>query len=97
MQTLRALFDFARPINGLITALSVAVGGLCAQGPILADAVLLAALSAVWINAAGNAFNDLIDVDIDLINRPQRPLPAGRITLRTAAFLRPFALLLALV
>ena len=96
MQTLRALFDFARPINGLITALSVAVGGLCAQGP-LTDAVLLAALSAVWINAAGNAFNDLIDVDIDLINRPQRPLPAGRITLRTAAFLRPFALLLALV
>ena len=94
MQTLRALCDLARPINGFITALSVAVGGLCAQGPILADAVFLAALSAVWINAAGNAFNDLFDVDIDRINRPQRPLPAGRITPQTAALFAAFCTLI---
>ena len=94
VKTLRALYDLARPINGFITALSVAVGGLCAQGPILADAVLLAALSAIWINAAGNAFNDLLDVDIDRINRPQRPLPAGRITLQTAALFTAFCTLI---
>ena len=85
VQTLRALYDLSRPANGLITALSVGVGGLCSQGPIVADAVLLAALSAACINAAGNAFNDLLDVDIDRVNRPERPLPSQRTTLPTAA------------
>ena len=69
------------------------MGGLCAQGPVT-DAVLLAALSAVWINSAGNAFNDLLDIDIDRINRPERPLPAGRITLRTAALFTAFCTLI---
>ncbi|MGB0605504.1 MAG: geranylgeranylglycerol-phosphate geranylgeranyltransferase [Candidatus Latescibacterota bacterium] len=90
MQTLRALYDLSRPANGLITALSVGVGGLCSQGPMIADAVLLAALSAACINAAGNAFNDLLDVDIDRVNRPERPLPSQRITLPTAAAFTAF-------
>ena len=41
---------------------------------------LLAALSAALINGAGNVFNDLIDIDIDRINRPDRPLPAGHLS-----------------
>lgn len=85
MHTLRALGDLARPLNGLITALSVAVGGLCTVGSVFTEALLLAALSAALINAAGNAFNDILDVDIDRINRPERPLPAQRVTPLTAA------------
>jgi geranylgeranylglycerol-phosphate geranylgeranyltransferase len=75
----------SRPVNGLITALSVGVGALCTNGSINTVPLLKAALSAVLINGAGNAFNDLIDIDIDRVNRPERPLPSGRITSREAA------------
>ncbi len=81
-----------RPFNCLITAVSVGVGaltsglisglisGLCAD----LRQVMVAAASAALITAAGNIHNDLRDLEIDRINRPQRPLPAGRISTRAA-------------
>jgi len=88
---LGSFIALTRPLNCLITALSVGVGALTAA-PIPASwPVLLAALSAALITAAGNAFNDIIDIDIDRINRPHRPLPAGRLTHR-AALLEAFLL-----
>ena len=45
----------------------------------------MAATSAAAIAAAGNVYNDLRDLDTDRINRPDRPLPAGRIPARVAA------------
>ena len=80
MSQLSAFFLLPRPINGLITALSVGIGALTADQAPAWPALLLAALSAALINGAGNAFNDLLDIDIDRINRPLRPLPAGRLT-----------------
>ncbi len=47
---------------------------------------LLLALSVYSFMASWNALNDYIDVEIDKMNRPDRPLPAGRISLRTAKF-----------
>jgi geranylgeranylglycerol-phosphate geranylgeranyltransferase len=74
-----------RPLNGLITMLSVAVGALMAGISPLSFPALVAAFSAGLINGAGNAFNDLMDQDIDRINRPGRPLPSGRLSPRSAA------------
>ena len=93
MSQLSALFLLPRPLNGLITALSVGIGALTAAQAPAWSALLLAALSAALINGAGNAFNDLLDIDIDRINRPLRPLPAGRLSPNAA---RRQSLLLAL-
>ena len=93
MSQLSAFFLLPRPLNGLITALSVGIGTLTADQAPSWPAVLLAAFSAALINGAGNAFNDLIDIDIDRINRPLRPLPSGRLSPKTA---RIESLLLAL-
>lgn len=41
---------------------------------------LLAVLCPVLITAAGNALNDMCDVEIDRINKPKRPLPSGMIS-----------------
>ncbi|MDZ7315866.1 MAG: geranylgeranylglycerol-phosphate geranylgeranyltransferase [candidate division KSB1 bacterium] len=41
--------------------------------------VWFAALSAALITAAANAINDYFDIEIDRINRPNRPLPSGKI------------------
>ncbi|MDP6700961.1 MAG: UbiA family prenyltransferase, partial [Candidatus Latescibacteria bacterium] len=80
MSQLIAFLLLPRPLNGLITALSVGVGLWTANAPPTWGPGLIAALSAALINGAGNAFNDLIDIDIDRINRPDRPLPSGRIS-----------------
>ena len=94
MSQLSAFFLLPRPLNGLITALSVGIGALTADQAPAWSAILLAALSAALINGAGNAFNDLLDIDIDRINRPLRPLPSGRLSPSAA---RMQSLLLALV
>lgn len=39
--------------------------------------LMLAALSATCVGAAGNVLNDVFDVNTDRINRPSRPLAAG--------------------
>jgi geranylgeranylglycerol-phosphate geranylgeranyltransferase len=44
------------------------------------DKVWLACLTAAFITAAANAVNDYFDLDIDRINRPDRPIPSGAIT-----------------
>ena len=93
MSQLSAFFLLPRPLNGLITALSVSIGALTAEQAPAWPALVLAALSAALINGAGNAFNDLMDIDIDRINRPLRPLPAGRLSPNAA---RMQSLLLAL-
>jgi len=47
--------------------------------------LLTAAASAAAITAAGNVYNDLKDLDIDRINRPDRPLPSEQIPVPIAA------------
>ncbi len=82
--TLKALFVLPRPLNCLITALSVYVGAFTAGVRWPSTAVLLAAISAALIAAAGYISNDLKDIDIDRINRPRRPLASGCLSRRAA-------------
>jgi geranylgeranylglycerol-phosphate geranylgeranyltransferase len=70
----------------------VFVGGVVAVG---ADAFLwrlnspliLAAVSATFVGAGGNVLNDLRDIEVDRINRPSRPLPAGVVGISHAKIL----------
>ena len=83
MKTLIAYLELARPLNGIIAFISAWLGGMFAsQGRIenLVDIrLLLVSVSALVLLSAGNAINDYCDYNIDRINRPQRPLPSGRI------------------
>jgi len=81
LRSFKALIDLTRPVNILITGLTVYVGGAIA-GKDIEYAwlnLLVAAISAGLIAAGANALNDYYDVAIDLINRPDRPIPSGRI------------------
>jgi len=44
------------------------------------SSVLWAVLSAFFISAAGNVINDFYDLEIDVINRPDRILPSKKIS-----------------
>jgi len=73
-----------RPLNLLQAALAVVLTtaflGELDQVNILA----LLILSVITINGGGNIINDIYDLEIDRINRPNRPLPSGAMTVTSA-------------
>lgn len=46
--------------------------------------IYIASLIGALVCAVGNIFNDISDIEIDRINHPQRPLPAGEISVPVA-------------
>lgn len=58
---------------------------------------MLSGLAAFFVCAAGNIGNDLADIEIDRINRPDRVLVRGGLTLQYAMFLALVWNLLALI
>jgi 4-hydroxybenzoate polyprenyltransferase len=77
----------ARPFTLLAPAAGMVCWGLVAVGasprtplePWIAGRLALGALAAAFLNVASNAVNQVFDVEIDRINKPHRPLPAGEI------------------
>ena len=69
-----------RPVNSLAAGIAAIVAYLIATGTVIPETLLLFAVVA-FVTAAGNVINDYFDVEIDRINRPDRPIPAGRVTL----------------
>lgn len=81
MKKLAAVVQIIRPLNILITFFSISVAGIIsASGEYLWFNILLAGLAGASAASAGNIINDIIDIDIDRINRPGRTLPSGRLT-----------------
>ncbi len=73
--------SIVRPRNLVMAAAGVAVGGFLALGRFaIPPALWWAMASAIGLGAAGNASNDLFDVEADRINRPLRPLVTGAIS-----------------
>ena len=90
--SLQGLLALTRPVNAVAAGLGAPVGYLIATGTIT-PAVLFLVAGAGLITAAGNAINDWYDAGIDRINRPDRPIPSGRVTPRGAFVLAVFLFL----
>src|SRR2546428_12923598 len=88
----RAYLDPARPFTLVAPALGFLSGAATAIGarppePWSADllvAPLIGSVMAGVLNAGNNALNQIYDLDIDRVNKPKRPLPSGRLTIRQA-------------
>ena len=81
---LKYLFLLARPNNLIIAFLSIWVAALVAGSIQPLINVTLASLSAVLITIGANVINDIFDIEIDRINKPKRPLPAGKVSKQDA-------------
>ncbi len=79
----RAWLELIRIGNALAIGFAAVVGYRVAGGHSLHEALILF-LSAMMIGSFGNAINDYLDREIDLINKPWRPIPSGRISAREA-------------
>jgi geranylgeranylglycerol-phosphate geranylgeranyltransferase len=75
---LKHYITLIRPVNFLITAASIYVACLIAGGTQAQFLVMLfASLGGAFIGGGGMVINDFFDIEIDRINKPQRPLPSG--------------------
>lgn len=76
-------WEILRPLNVLITAISAAVAFSLAtsleQNGYNQLNLLLVVIATSLTAGAGNIINDIYDIKIDRINKPERPLPDGRI------------------
>jgi len=73
--------------NGIMGIVGVAVGAFIAVGTDITDHMinlLISCFIVLSFIAGGNSLNDYIDAEIDKIGHPDRPLPRGEISYRTA-------------
>ncbi len=73
-----------RPLNCLFVAFSVFFGAFYHSRFGDFSPVLFAMISASMIAGAGYVINDFFDLPIDSVNKPERVLPSGKISPKTA-------------
>lgn len=84
--------ELSRPFTLVAPALGVVSGAITAAGAHPRDAWTadllfyagIGTLMAAVLNAASNALNQIYDLEIDRINKPQRPLTSGRMSMSEA-------------
>jgi len=72
-------FSIIRPANAVMSGVTAIIAYLIATGTVIPSVILLLVVVTL-ITAAGNVINDYFDADIDRINRPERPIPSGKIS-----------------
>lgn len=88
MTKIKPAIVILRPINFLIIILAVMISGLIAADDLVGWAELISAsLAIAFSSAAGNVFNDIIDLEIDKKNRPNRILVSGGLSINEAKYL----------
>lgn len=88
MNKFSAIVEISRPVNVVITFITIVLAGIiCSVPKSLNKNIWLAAVSGMFVIAAGNIINDYFDVEIDRINKPERVLPAGKLSPNSALLL----------
>ena len=94
MSKLALYNQLARPFTLLPPLLGIVSGAICAFGSAhnpdpqnrltlaVVLTVVLGSLCASFMNAASNAINQIYDLEIDRVNKPNRPLVTGALSLR---------------
>ena len=92
MKRFKLLLEFSRPFTLVAPALGFVSGAATAYGAAPREVwhtdlivyPLIGSLMAAVLNAGNNALNQIYDLDIDAVNKPKRPLPSGRLSMREA-------------
>jgi len=86
--TASVFWRFIRPVTLPAPVAGVIGGALAAtfhaDAAIPVGRIAAAVASALALTGASNIVNQIADIETDRINRPERPLPAGEITMRQA-------------
>src|SRR5690606_16344680 len=110
MKKLMAYLRLTRPAN-IVTAVADILAGIAVSGAALLlispelytvagpgfGSWLWLCLSTIGLYGGGVAFNDVFDAELDRVERPERPIPSGIVSLRNAAVMASALLLLGIV
>lgn len=72
--------EILRPGNALMGAIAIILVAIIDKT--ISIPIILAMITVFFETAAGNVINDYFDYNIDLVNKPERPIPSGRISLK---------------
>lgn len=93
MNKLRGFLTLTRPAN-LVTAVADILAGIAVArlfgGAVLNynnAAIIYLCIATVGLYGGGVVFNDIFDLKIDAVERPERPLPSGTVNLNGALIL----------
>ncbi|WP_299535798.1 UbiA-like protein EboC [Ulvibacterium sp.] len=101
---LKGYLRLARPAN-LPTAAADILAGVAIAGALSHDFIdfdaktktMLLVFASVFLYAGGVVLNDVFDLDLDKVERPERPIPSGLIPLKSAAVYGTFLLILGIL
>ena len=93
MSTIKPYLQLVRLPNLFTAAADSLAGWLIVRGSLeQPEKWVPLVLASVLIYAAGIVLNDVFDFEVDLKERPSRPLPSGKVTRRFAAWLGGLAI-----
>jgi len=82
-QKLSGCVELTRPGNVVAASFLTFIGAFVAGGLSVSPLNVALAIAATGLaTGAGNAINDYFDREIDAVNRPDRPIPSGRVSPR---------------
>ncbi|MFC1887315.1 geranylgeranylglycerol-phosphate geranylgeranyltransferase [Candidatus Cloacimonadota bacterium] len=90
-------FLILRPINFFSVLITVLFGALFRNKIPFNLNILFAMISASLISGAGYVINDFFDLKIDVVNRPNRVIPSGRISPKAAYLYSVFLFVLGII
>lgn len=76
--------EILRPGNAAMAMIAVLLMAIIGKN--FSVGIVLGAVSVFIATGAGNTINDYCDYEIDKINKPDRPIPSGRIKLKNALY-----------
>lgn len=81
----RSYVSLIRPVNALMMGLAVVVSEVVIIGGAPPPIKMLSGfLVSFFLTSAAMVINDIVDLEIDRINAPQRPIPSGRVSISSA-------------
>ncbi|OED29661.1 UbiA family prenyltransferase [Methanosphaera sp. WGK6] len=81
---MNSYIEILRPGNAIMALIAVLL--MAIVGHVYNWEIILGAITVFIATGAGNTINDYYDYEIDKINKPQRPLPSGRIKKENALY-----------
>ena len=83
---LRAGLEMVRPVNCAMIGFAVIVGAFVSKPA--SDSIIqlaLGFLTGFFVCAYSMAVNDIYDLEVDRVNRPDRPIPSGKVSVQDAS------------
>lgn len=93
-----------RPAN-IVTSVADVLAGIAISGYLVDSKItfptlipiLLLSLSTIGLYGGGVVFNDVFDAELDKVERPERPIPSGEVSLKNAVLLGSILLLIGVI